>query len=148
MSASSFEIPPVPLCLAHCPTAGGLVVPFTSLRHRNGDVALGLADSERVSLCLRERRCGVCGRIIGGRVVFLVRQVDLDRGRSSEPGMCPPCAAYAQRACPMVAGRMEHYRRALPQFLTRTCADPQCTCRVWAAPSGTARYGARAVPGW
>jgi hypothetical protein len=144
MPDAQFSLPPIPVYISHYPAVSGMVIPFTVLRHRNGDAALGLTDYERVSHCLRERRCGVCGRVMHGRMVFLMRQSDLRRKCSNEPGMCPPCAAYTQRACPMIAGRMDHYRKSQPQFLSRRCDDPLCLCWSWVPQSEPARYGAPA----
>ena len=140
------DVPPVPVHLSQCPAEGGLVVPYISLRHANGRAAFGLIDSGRIATCLRERRCGVCGQEMTDRMVFLMRRRDLDRECSSEPGMCPPCAGYAIRACPMISGQMDHYRRSQPQFLGRMCDDPLCLCWMWYSRPEPARYGAPAEP--
>jgi hypothetical protein len=137
MSSPSFELPPAPAHLAQFPTKGGLVIPFITLQHRNGKAALGLVDAERMELCLRERRCGVCGSVIVDRMVFLMRQIDLQRKCSNEPALCPPCAAYTQKACPMIAGHMAHYRRSTSSFPTRTCGVPACACALWTAPDAS-----------
>ena len=145
MPSPSFEPPPIPAYLAQFPTNGGLVIPFITLQHRNGKAALGLVDASRMELCLREKRCGVCGSVITGRMVFLMRRIDLDRKCSTEPALCPPCAAYTQEACPMIAGYMAHYQRSVSSFPTRNCGDPACRCSLWAAPEGKAiRLGALA----
>jgi hypothetical protein len=131
--------------LAQFPTIGRLVVPFVTLQHRNGKAALGLVDASRVESCLREHRCGVCGQVIYGRMVFLMREIDLVRKRSSEPALCPPCAAYTQNACPMVGGYMRHYLREIAPFVRKKCDDDQCLCRLWAVPDASStRLGARA----
>jgi len=143
MPESSFVPPPIPVHLAKFPTIGGLIVPFITLQHRNGKAALGLVDATRVEYCLREQRCGVCGRVIENRMVFLMREIDLVRKCSNEPGMCPPCAAYTERACPMVGGYMVHYRQNMAPFVLRKCNDDQCLCRLWAPPEeSSARPGA------
>jgi hypothetical protein len=140
-----FTPPSIPVHLMQFPTIGGLVVPFVTLQHRNGQAALGLVDASRVESCLREYRCGVCGQVIYGRMVFLMREIDLARKRSSEPALCPPCAAYTQNACPMVGGYMAHYRREIAPFVLKQCHDDQCLCRLWAVPdASSARLGALA----
>lgn len=146
MASDSFGVPSVPVHLANFPTVGGLVVPYITLRHRNGAAALGLVDYSRMVRCFQEQRCGVCGEVVTGKMVFLVRAIDLDRGMSSEPGLCPPCAAYTLAACPMLAGQMAHYRRSRPAFIRRPCGDPACECRLWETTPEANRYGAEAEP--
>lgn len=143
--ARSFTPPPVPLHLAGFPTLGGLVVPYTTIRHRDGTAALGVNNGHLVDQCLRERLCGVCGDTLAGRMVFLMRGSDLPRACTVEPGMCPPCAAYTQRACPMVGGFMRYYMKSVSPLVTRRCDDVLCTCRAWSAPAGaSSRPGAPA----
>lgn len=141
MAHDSFGVPPIPVHLADFPTVGGLVVPYITLRHRNGTAALGLVDYSRMVHCFEEHRCGVCAEPVRDRMVFLMRSLDLIRARSAEPGLCPPCAAYTMAACPMIAGRMAHYRRSQPAFISRRCDDPECTCSQWASTPEPQRYG-------
>lgn len=143
MRAEPFAPPPIPVHLASYPIIGGLVIPFITLQHANGKAALGLVDPIRLELCLRGQRCGVCGSALVGKMVFLMRDFDLDRKCSTEPALCPPCAAYTQKACPMLNGQMAHYRASVSSFVTRHCDDPKCLCRAWQAPDDkTARLGA------
>jgi hypothetical protein len=144
-AGDSFTPPPIPVHLAGFPTIGGLVVPYTTLRHRGGRAALGLVDGDRADRCLRDCLCGVCGQPLSGRMVFLMRASDLVRKYSVEPAMCPPCAAYARQACPMIAGFMRQYRNGVNPLATRRCDDELCPCRGWSAPGGpSARFGAPA----
>jgi hypothetical protein len=140
---SAFEPPPIPIHLAQFPTIGGLVVPFITLQHLNGKAALGLVDASRMERCLRERCCGVCGSATPGRMVFMMRRIDLMRQSSNEPGLCPPCAAYTQAACPMIVGAMKSYRKSASSFTGRTCGDPACECSRWSPPdTESSRLGA------
>jgi hypothetical protein len=41
----------------------------------------------------------------------------------------------------MVAGRMVHYRRARPGFISRQCGDPECECTQWTSTPEPQRYG-------
>jgi hypothetical protein len=142
----SFGAPPIPVHLADFPTVGGLVVPYITLRHRNGTAALGLVDYSRMVECFEEHRCGVCGEVVSERMVFFMRSVDLDRGLSSEPGLCPACAAYTMAACPMITGTMARYRQSAPAFIRRQCGDSECECSQWVASAETNRYGATREP--
>lgn len=107
------DVPSIPEYLRHVPTAGGLVIPWITMTGDRGQLLLGAIDTVKQRRCLVERRCQVCARELGGRLVLLLRDRDLERRCTSEPGMHPICAAYTQRACPMVAGQMTHYRRSL-----------------------------------
>lgn len=145
MPDQPFIPPSIPVHLAQFPTIGGLVVPFTTLRHRNGKAALGLVQADLQERCLREHRCGVCGQPMREQMVFLMRESDLNRKCCFEPALCPPCAAYTQAACPMVSGFMAHYRREVAPFAKRRCGDPACLCRAWSPPDEhSARLGAEA----
>jgi hypothetical protein len=74
-----------------------------------------------------------------------MRDFDLARKCSVEPGLCPPCADYSQKACPMVGGSMEHYRKSVAPFVERRCDDPGCLCWAWMPPADrTTRLGAPA----
>jgi hypothetical protein len=145
MPTEPFEPPPIPVHLSQFPTVGGLVIPFITLQHRNGKAALGLVDAGRMELCLREKRCGVCGTVIASRMVFFMRRVDPDRKCSVEPALYPPCASYTQKSCPMIAGHMAHYRTSVSSFTGRTCGDADCPCALWAPPdTSSSRLGATA----
>jgi hypothetical protein len=145
MSDASFASPSIPVHLADYPTMGGLVVPFITMRHRNGKAALGLVDASRLELCLRDRLCGVCGKKMRSKMVFLMRRIDLRRKCSNEAGLCPPCAAYTQTACPMIAGNMVHYRASMSAFVGRRCGDSACPCVAGMLPEKqSARLGAPA----
>lgn len=142
MAHDSFGVPPIPVHLTDFPTVGGLVVPYITLRHRNGTAALGLVDYSRMVHCFSEHRCGVCSEVVTDRMVFLMREWDLARQQSSEPGLCPPCAAYTLAACPMLAGNMARYRQSVPTFIRRQCGDPECQCSQWISTPESNRYGA------
>jgi hypothetical protein len=101
---------PIPVALAHLPVVAGMAVPWVTPPLPDGRHPFGVIDQARQATCLRDRLCQVCGKPLGRPIVFLVRDVDLERGMTAEPGLHPACAWYSARACPMVAGRMDHYR--------------------------------------
>ncbi len=107
---SADSAPPIPTAMAHLPVLGGLVVPWVTPRTADGRYLLGAVDAAKTSTAIHRRLCGVCGRALGDRLVLLVRESDLARCASTEPGLHPHCAAYTIAACPMVAGRRSHYR--------------------------------------
>ncbi|MFI9629271.1 hypothetical protein [Streptomyces sp. NPDC052042] len=82
----------------------------------DGRYLFGSVDHHRVQRALVNRLCGVCGEALQERLVLMMRLSDLRRKRSSEPALHPWCSAYTVRACPMIAGRQDHYRSS-PQKL-------------------------------
>lgn len=136
--------PPIPARLAHRPTVGGLVVPWITVQHADGGAALGAVHASRQDLCVRKRLCQIDGQPLGSRIVLFARQSDLDRRFVAEPGLHPECADYSARACPMLAGRMDHYRTAPRNLAGKPCAVPGCDCAGWVAhddPDDSARVG-------
>src|SRR5437773_2000102 len=113
---SEVAVPPVPVWLAHRPAVGGLVVPWITPRAGDGRYLFGVLDPARQHAALTGRLCQVCGRPLGRRLVLLMRAQDLPRRCTAEPGCDPTCCAYVQAACPMVAGRMSHYRSSPPRL--------------------------------
>ncbi|WP_239313062.1 hypothetical protein [Frankia sp. Cj3] len=128
--------PLIPLSLAHLPTVGGLVVPWITPRTGNGRHLFGAVDGNRKDHALLGRLCGVCGRRLDERLVLLLRLSDLPRRCTAEPALDPICLAYTAAACPMLGGRLDHYRTT-PQALDPTMAPPA---------DSSARRGAPAEP--
>jgi hypothetical protein len=129
-------VPPVPVWLVHRPTVGGLVVPWITPRTQDGRYLFGGLHPQRQPRALTERLCQICGRRLDRPQILLLRLQDLPRQRTSEPALHPVCAAYTAAACPMVAGRMRHYR-ATPMRL-----DPNMV----SAADTAARLGQPAEP--
>jgi hypothetical protein len=102
--------PPVPAHLAGRPTVGGLVVPVITPRTIDGRYLFGKLGDLTQQRCLRQYRCGVCATLLSDKAVVFARATDLLWQCTSEPAVCPPCAAYSAEACPMLAGRMARYR--------------------------------------
>jgi hypothetical protein len=101
---------PIPAMLSHLPVVAGLVVPWITATTAQGQPVFGRIDAARQVTCLRLTLCQICGKALEDRVVLLVRNSDLERRFTAEPGLHPWCAAYTIKACPMVAGRMDRYR--------------------------------------
>ncbi|TDD41390.1 hypothetical protein E1288_32970 [Saccharopolyspora elongata] len=129
-------VPPIPAWLAHLPTVGGLVVPWITPRTADGRYLFGSVDRTRMRDALRRGWCGVCGQQLGDRLVLLMRLSNLPRQCTNEPALHPQCAAYTVTTCPMVGGRLTHYRATLPQL----------DSTMMPAPDATARHGAPAEP--
>ncbi|GLZ28101.1 hypothetical protein Lesp02_02910 [Lentzea sp. NBRC 105346] len=129
-------VPDIPLWIAHLPVVGGLAVPWITPRTTDGRYLLGSIDRDRMHQALVYRWCGVCGRPLDDRLVLLMRLSDLPRQCTNEPALHPQCAAYTAAACPMVSGKLDHYR-STPVRLDATMAPSSDT---------SARQGAAAEP--
>ncbi|OLZ50337.1 hypothetical protein BS330_28810 [Amycolatopsis keratiniphila subsp. nogabecina] len=128
------NVPPIPTALAHRPVHHGLVVPWTTPRTASGRFLFGTVSADHVRKAIRNRLCGVCGRTLTQPLVLLLRESDLPLRASTEPALHPVCAAYTSSACPMIAGRLDHYRSS-PRTL-----DPG----MLTGTDSTARLGATA----
>jgi hypothetical protein len=81
--------------------------------------------------CWQRRLCQTCGGPLGCLAVLFGGPNQLAAARFDEPPLCPPCALYASKACPMVAGRQAHYAdraRVSEGPRGKTCPDPGCDC--------------------
>lgn len=126
---------PIPQCLAHRPTAGGLVVPYISVSDGVHHI-LGNVHRTRALSCIRDRLCQICGRPLGRRLVVFVDQGGLDKRYTAEPALHPQCAAYSAQACPMLAGQLDRYRRSPAPLERVECFEPGCGCGGWTDSPG------------
>lgn len=127
--------PPIPLSLTHRPVVGGLAAPYVNLRLADGGVDFRSPYTKAYERCWREDLCQTCGNRIPGDLAVLFGGPNQFRsGRFDEPPLCPPCAVYATKACPMVAGRQDRYAdrdRISQGHRGKTCPDPGCDCGGW-----------------
>ncbi|WP_435109753.1 hypothetical protein [Nocardiopsis synnemataformans] len=137
--------PNIPVRLADRPTVGGLVVPWISARTDRG-YHLGKVSNVRRERAIRGHLCQLDGELLDEKFVLLARPSDQVAEYVAEPALHPECAAYSMKACPMVAGRMEHYHATPMDLSQRTCADPERRCEVVSGPDAALRAGAPAEP--
>ncbi|WP_434739342.1 hypothetical protein [Micromonospora sp. SH-82] len=103
------------MSLTRRPVVGGLVVPWITARTPDGRYRFGHVDHRRQVRALQNRLCQTCGNPLdSARMVFAMRDSDLRTFISHEPAMHPVCATYSANGCPMLTGRMSHYRTTLP----------------------------------
>ncbi|QXV57400.1 hypothetical protein [Amycolatopsis sp. TNS106] len=108
--------PPIPESLSHCPTVGGLVVPYITPRTEDGRFLFGRIDRERMQRAVAKRSCGVCGNPLQTPAVLMMRLSDLPHQCTVEPALHPWCAKYTGEACPMIRGRLDRYRTSSPRL--------------------------------
>jgi hypothetical protein len=116
------------------PVVGGLAQPYVNVALADGGVDFRTAHTARFARCWKDCRCQSCGDKIYPRAVLMGGPIQITTGRFTEPPLCPPCALYASRACPMVAGRMPAYadrKRVSHGRRGERCAEPGCDCGGW-----------------
>lgn len=122
---------PIPASCADRPVVGGLVAPYVNLRLADGAVDFRSPHYAKTEECWTHCICQVCGQGTGRPAVLFGGPNQLAAGRFDEPPLCPPCAIYASKACPMVAGQRSHYAtraRLAEGPRGGTCPDPGCDC--------------------
>lgn len=138
--------PPIPVSLATRPVKGGLACPWVNVALADGGVDFRTAHQARFGQCWRDCRCQSCGMPTGSPAVLFGGPLQITTGRFTEPPLCPPCALYASKACPMVAGRMTAYAdrpRVSEGPRGQQCSLPGCDCGGWrsADPEHMADHG-------
>jgi hypothetical protein len=122
---------PIPATCANRPTVGGLVAPFANIRLKDGTVDFRSPHQATYARCWTERLCQVCGGALTRPAVLFGGPNQVASGHFDEPPLCPPCALYASKACPMVAGRQAHYAtraRVSEGARGHICPDEACDC--------------------
>lgn len=131
---------PIPARLEGRPVSGGLAHPWVNVALADGGVDYRSPHHARWERAWRDMLCQACGQPHGTRLVFLAGPNQLMRLVFDEPPLHPECAAYAQDACPMVAGARTHYAdrpRVAHGARGRTCPEPGCDCGGWRPHPGT-----------
>lgn len=136
---------PIPERCASRPLHQGLVVPYVSLTI-DGTAHLGQTHGLHVAEAIAYQLCQICGQKLDDKAVFLLTATQLEDRFTAEPGMHPECAAYAQRACPMVSGRMPTYSRKVRDHTGTACNEPGCDCGGWVTENPGEHAGAPAEP--
>lgn len=123
--------PPIPASCAHRPTTGGLVIPVVNLQLADGGADFRARHQTTLGACWRQRLCQVCGNRVGALAILLGGPRNLRSGWYDEAPICPPCAQYTTKACPMIAGRQARVTDRAPVSdgpRGRTCPDVGCDC--------------------
>lgn len=124
--------PPIPASCAGRPAPGGLVAPYANVMLADGGCDYRARHNAHVIECWEQHLCQVCAQPLGDvSAVLFGGGENLATWWFDEAPLCPPCAMYASRACPMVAGRMTAFPdRPLVSQGRRgeRCATPGCGC--------------------
>jgi hypothetical protein len=144
--------PPIPASLAHRPVRGGLALPWVNAELADGGVDFRSPHHARYEQCWTGGLCQSCGNATGDPAVLVCGPRQILNRRFDEPPVCPPCALYAGKACPMVSGRTAVYPTR--QKLTEghrggKCAEG-CGCGGWQVtdPEHSADQGGQPALPW
>lgn len=77
-----------------------------------------VVDPHRFVICVRSRRCWICGGALGKFATFVVGPMCIVNKTSGEPPSHPDCAKFAVQACPFML---------LPNAQRRTAQLPEAT---------------------
>lgn len=139
MSTPSDTCPPIPVSCAGRPTTGGLVVPWANVQLADGGVDFRSQHETKVQQCWRDCLCQICGHPVQRPIVLFGGPRQLNALTFDEPPLHPECAVYVSKACPMVAGRMDHYRAGdtvSHGARGSRCSTPGCQCGGWVETPG------------
>lgn len=144
--------PPIPASLADRPVRGGIAQPWVNVELADGGVDFRSTHHTRYEAAWSRCLCQSCGQPTGDRAVLVCGPRQILNRKYDEPPVCPPCALYTSKACPMVAGRTEVYPdrpKISAGHRGAKCTDPGCNCDGWVItdPEHSADQGGqRALP--
>ncbi len=153
MSTEAETRPAIPASLADRPVRGGLALPWVNVELADGGADFRTTHHARFEEAWKRCLCQSCGRPARPRAVLVCGPRQILHGKFDEPPVCPPCALYASRACPMVGGRTETYParpRVAEGHRGATCPDPGCGCDGWreSDPEHSADQGGQPALPW
>ena len=99
------NIPMPPLIAARPRDARGYPILFTSYIDDAGVPDFRISDPAKRDQCFQERRCGICGNVMGDLMVmvFLGGPLAVANRCFGDPPMHPPCAEYSRLVCPWLS---------------------------------------------
>lgn len=126
--------PPIPATLASRPVRGGIALPWVNVTLADGGADFRSTHRARYEKSWLDCMCQSCGNPARPHAVLVCGPRQILTHHFDEPPTCAPCALYASRACPMVAGRVVTYPdrpRISEGHRGETCATPGCECGGW-----------------
>ena len=93
----------------------GFPVPYF-VQYVNGKPDFRTMDGEKLAICVRHRRCWLCGQPLGKFMVFVAGAMCVVNKNSAEPPSHYECARYAAMACPFLTQpKMRRNEKDLPE---------------------------------
>lgn len=143
---------PIPAQMRDQPVQGGLAIPWNALKLPDGGWDLAGAHSRKTNLATLDGRCQGCGFKIARPFHFFAGHTELVQEplQLQDAPLHRECADYAAAACPMLNGRLTHYRsKTMRAHRIGQCATPGCNCGGWTTDDNFGeRLGAPAPQWW
>lgn len=110
------NLPPLPKRIAKLPIdERGYPVPFF-VAWVDGKAEFRAMDARKLAAAVRERRCWICGDILGAHLAFVIGPMCAVNRIASEPPSHRECALFAVQACPfMTMPKMRRRENDLPE---------------------------------
>jgi hypothetical protein len=128
-------------------------MPWVNVQLADGGTDFRTAHHARYAEAWKRSLCQSCGHPTGDPAVLVCGPRQILSRKFDEPPLCPPCALYTSRGCPMVSGRTEVYPER-PKLAAghrgATCPDPGCDCGGWTEtdPEHSADQGGQPALPW
>lgn len=112
---------PMPARIKRLPLtdAGFPILFFADINPETGKSDLRIMDGRKLSRCIKERRCWLCGDLLGKHLSFVLGPMCCVTRTTAEPPSHLECARYAVRACPFLTRPHMHRNESrLPEGVT------------------------------
>jgi hypothetical protein len=90
----------------------GYVIPYVTFVKSDGEPDFAVLDPLKCRKAIAGRRCGICGKVMGGNVFFIGGPLCEKSGIFADPAMHGECAHYSIATCP-------HITRPKAKYATR-----------------------------
>jgi hypothetical protein len=102
----------VPLYMKSLPRDDrGYPIPYGVTVGTDGKPDFRVIDEAKLVLCIKERRCAICGKVMNGPMAFVGGPRSIQGHLFTDGPMHPPCAHYAIQVCPFLAAPKFAYAR-------------------------------------
>lgn len=112
------DLPPIPERLLKLPVERGYPVPWF-VAEVDGNYDFRLVDASKYVPAVKERRCWICGEVLGSSFAFTIGPMCAINRTISEPPSHRECAEFSIKACPFLNQQQTRRREGgLPEGVT------------------------------
>lgn len=111
-------LPTIPIRMRRLPITRGYPTPWFVARV-DGVLDFRVMDEEKLVRAVKEKRCWVCGEVLGVNLAFTIGPMCAVNRTSAEPPEHLDCATFSVKACPFLTQLQSHRRETnLPEGVT------------------------------